>query len=188
MARSNNNPLTKGASGTIADLLTFRTRRSGRVVMSAKRGESSVPPTAEQLAVQRRFKRGVIYAKAVLKDPTLKAYYTALAGPDQSAYNMALKDFMRPPVIESISTDDYHGAVGEPILILAYDDFKVDSVRVVIRNAAGGIIEQGNAVLQINGLDWVYTSTIENLVLVGTTITVIAVDTPGNEATKESIL
>ena len=188
MARSNNNPLTKGASGTIADLLTFRTRRSGNVVMSAKRGASSVPATADQLAIQRRFKRGVIYAKSVLKEPTLKAYYTTLAGPDQSAYNMALKDYMRPPVIETIDVSDYHGVAGDPILILAYDDFKVATVRVSIRNAAGAIVEQGNAVLQLNGLDWVYTATVENVVLAGTFITVIAVDTPGNESTKESIL
>ncbi|SDF01644.1 hypothetical protein [Chitinophaga filiformis] len=187
MAKSTNFVL-KDASGTIADMLTLTKRRSGAIILGKKRGESSIPPSELQLDVQRKFKRAMQYAKAAILDPVVKAAYQAFAGPDQSAYNMAVKDFFKPPVVESITTKSYHGEVGDTLLIRALDDFKVTAVTVSIRTAAGAIVEEGNAVLQSNALDWLYTATAENAALAGTVITATAVDTPGNETPKEVVL
>jgi hypothetical protein len=188
MAKSLDNIFLHGASGTIAALLTLTKKPSGKIVMGKKRGSSSVPPTAVQLEIQRKFRRGVVYAQAAMEDPIKKAAYAAVAGPDQSAYNMALKDYTKAPVVESINTSAYQGAVGDTVSVQAFDDFKVVNVKVSIRSAAGAVLEQGDAVLQPNGLDWLYTATTANPTLAGTIITATAVDTPGNETPKEAVL
>lgn len=188
MAKTTDNILLRGASGTIADMLTLTKKRSGAIILGKKRGSSSVPPSETQLEGRRRFKRSIQYAKAAILDPVTKAAYQAFAGPDQSAFNMAFRDAFKPPVVEKITADSYKGVVGDTILIGALDDFKVTAVKVSIRTAAGAIVEQGNAVLQPNALDWLYTATAENAALAGTVITAIAVDTPGNETPKEVVL
>lgn len=188
MAKSTDNILLRGASGTIADMLTLTKKRSGAIILGKKRGTSAVPASEAQLNIQRRFKRSIQYAKAAILDPIVKAAYEAFAGPDQSAYNMALRDAFKPPVVESVTTEAYKGVVGDTILIRALDDFKVAAVKISIRTAAGAIVEQGNAVLQPNALDWLYTATAENAALAGTVITATAVDTPGNETPKEVVL
>jgi len=61
-------------------------------------------------------------------------------------------------------------------------------VKVKIANAAGDVLEQGDAVLQDNALDWVYTATVVNDVLQGSVVTVSAKDLPANEAVKDVVL
>lgn len=46
-------------------------------------------------------------------------------------------------------------------------------------------MEEGDAVLQPNDLDWVYTATAENLSLDGDRILVQAMDQPGNVTEQE---
>ncbi|TWW00635.1 hypothetical protein [Chitinophaga pinensis] len=118
-------------------------------------------------------------------DPVRKAFYAALAGPDQSAYNIALKDAVKSPEVISINTENYTGAIGGRIFIRAVDNVKVVRVRVSIRTAADDPVEQGEAVLQANGLDWLYTTTAVNATLAETVIRATAIDTPGNEGMKK---
>lgn len=145
------------------------------------RGPSSKPPTAAQLEVRGRFNQGVAYAKAVMKDPALKALYAAAAKGDQSAYNVAVKDAYKAPEITKISTDLYTGQPGSTVTVRAIDDFKVASVRVQIYTAIGDLVEQGEAVLQVNGLDWLYTATVVNDPVQGCRIRAVAKDLPANE-------
>jgi hypothetical protein len=49
---------------------------------------------------------------------------------------VALTDFLSAPKVLSIETLDYHGALGDPILANAIDDFMLTKVKVVITNAA----------------------------------------------------
>lgn len=188
MAESINNPLTKGASGTVGDLLTFFKRPSGKTVMGIKRGKSRVKPTDKQIAIQERFKLATKYAKNAILDPILQPFYEKFAGPDQSAYNMAFADAFTPPEIKDVSTVNYLGRVGDTITIRAIDAFKVVAVKVTIRTAVGDLIEEGNAVLQVNGLDWLYTATVANEELPGSKIKVTATDTPANATIKEIII
>ncbi|MBW8688171.1 hypothetical protein [Chitinophaga rhizophila] len=188
MAQSTDNVLLKGASGTIGDQITITRRKSGKTIMGKKRRSSDLPPTDKQLVIQQRFKAAIQYAKAVLADPVKKAMYAAFAGPDQSAYNMAMRDAFKAPVVDSIDTTNYQGRTGNPVIIQASDDFKVTTVKVIIRTNAGAVIEEGEATLQDNGLDWLYTATVNNASLTGSVITAVAVDTPGNETSRERVL
>ncbi len=75
----------------------------------------------------------------------LKLYTTGITPKKKSAYMVALNDHLTSPVVESINAIKYCGAIGDLIVVRASDDFMVASVTVTITDAAGGIIEQGEA-------------------------------------------
>ncbi|WPQ63396.1 hypothetical protein SIO70_00780 [Chitinophaga sancti] len=187
MAKSEN-IILKEASGSVGKMLTITKKRSGTTLLGKHRGASKVPPTEKQQEVQSRFKMAIVYAKAVMQDPDLKGQYEAAAKKDQSAYNLAVRDAYKAPEISSITTHLYTGAIGSKITVRAIDDFKVASVRVKITTAAGVVIEQGDAVLQGNGLDWVYTATALNDELQGSIIAASALDLPANETVLEVMM
>ena len=130
------------------------------------------------------------YAKAIFRsaDQSMAQAYASVRRPRQTIYSRALEDFMKAPVVETIHTQNYTGAVGDKIVTRATDDFRVTGVRVEIYTANGALLEAGNAFQNINGIDWGYTTTQANNIVVGTKIKVIATDVPGNEGTLESIL
>ncbi len=68
------------------------------------------------------------------------------------------------------------------------DDFRVTGVRVEIRDANNMMLEAGNAVQNLNGIDWTYAATYGNATLPGTKIKAIAKDVPGNEGVLEVTL
>lgn len=187
MAKSDN-LILKDSSGSIGKTLTLTRRKSGTIQVGKHRGASTTPPSEKQLEVQNRFKTSIVYGKAVMKDPELKAMYQAGAKKDQSAYNLAVKDAFKAPEITGINTGFYTGEIGSKITVRAIDDFKVAGVRVKVANAVGVVVEQGEAVLQSNGLDWVYTASMLNEQVQGSRIEARAVDLPGNEMVMEVII
>ena len=180
MARSKN-IILKDSSGSIAKMLTITRRKSGNIQIGKHRGGSTKPPTEKQLEIQAKFKQAIIYGQAVLADPVLKAMYAAAAKGDQSAYNVAVRDASKAPEITRINTELYTGQPGSTITVRAVDDFKVASVKVAIYTATGDLLEQGDAVLQANGLDWLYTATVVNGMLAGCRVRGVAKDLPANE-------
>lgn len=191
MAKTIDNIFTEGLSGTVAGKMTLR-QRAGETIVGRKNRGSSVPATEDQLEIQNKFKEASMYAKKVIKDPVMKALYAAVAKPNQSAYNVALKDAFTLPEVKSISTTRYEGNIGDTIVIYA-DEFKIKTMKVVILTAAGVVLEQGNAVLRSSiedefELGWVYKITTQNDALAGTKITVTVTDRPGREAVKEVVI
>lgn len=184
MAQSKDNLVTQGLSGTIGRMLTFRLRAGKTIVSKLTRG-SSLPPTPGQLEVRSKFTQAIAYAKVAIKDPVIKAAYAAVAKPGQTAFNMACSDAFNPPTVESINLEGYNGLLGDIITIRATDVFKVTQVKVAIHNAAGDLLEQGDAEMQATGDDWLYTTTQVNDVPEGSTISVTALDLPGNETVME---
>jgi tRNA(Phe) wybutosine-synthesizing methylase Tyw3 len=187
MANAKNNIFMTGLSGTVGRQMTL-SQKKGDTIVGKKRGASSIPATDNQLDIQDRFKIASKYALAAIQNPVIKAAYAAAAKNNQSAYNVALADAFKAPEIKSISTTAYHGLVGDIITIRAVDDFKVETVQVVITTAAGVFVEQGNAVLTDNGLDWKYTATSLNGAAAGSKIRVTAKDLPANETVMEAVV
>jgi hypothetical protein len=186
MAKTKNNIFMTGLSGTVGKQMTL-TQKKGETIVGKKRGPSSIPATDNQLDVQSKFKIASKYALAAIQDPVKKAAYAAAAKNNQSAYNVALADAFKAPEIKSINVTAYHGQPGDIIVTRAIDDFKVAAVHVLILTAAGGLVEQGNAVLSDNGLDWKYIATTVNDVPVGSKIRVTATDLPANETVMEAL-
>ena len=108
--------------------------------------------------------------------------------PRQNLYSRAVEDFLSSPVVKTIGTGNYTGAIGSQITVRAMDDFRVTGVQLEIRAANGTLLEKGNAVQHVNGVDWTYTATQANNPLTGSKIKAIATDVPGNEGTLEITL
>jgi hypothetical protein len=181
MAKQKNNVVTYGLSGKVGRMLVFRQTAGGTVVQSMPRTSGKV--TEAQQAHQRKFQRAVLYSLGVLSDPRMEAAYAAKAQPGQSARNVAVADFFHAPDISVVDVSGYSGQPDDIIRIEVTDDFAVKEVKVVIRNADGTLVEEGEAVQSATGYEWTYTATAHND-LEGDRIEIFASDTPGNISEK----
>jgi hypothetical protein len=188
MAHANNSIITGKFSGILGKELVFREWQGKTVVAKAPKSRDG-DPTPAQAKTQERFLLASRYAKAILtsQDPGIREAYAAALRPRQNVYSRALEDFMSPPVVSSINTHNYTGAAGDKLTVRAVDDFRVTGVRVEIYTANSVLIEKGNAIQSVNGIDWTYTATEDNL-QAGSKIKAIATDVPGNDGTLEVTL
>lgn len=187
MAKSNDNDITRGLSGRLGKMISYR--RIGNDTEAFRRpGKRKGKATAGQQAHRERFLEASYYAKSTIADPVKKAVYQEKAANRKRAYNLAMADFMKAPIIRSVTTGDYHGQAGDTITIRAIDDFKVTAVKVTITGSNGTVLEEGNAVAQPGGLDWVYTATGNNPQVAGSSVSTTATDLPGNTTSQETIL
>jgi hypothetical protein len=173
------NQLIQSFSGKVGDMIFYQA--DGQ---NLSRTAPKVVPdrTEKQQANSSRFLAAQKYAQSVLADPALKAAYKALCQGHQNPRNLAIRDAMRPPVIESMNLEGYAGKPGETVRVRATDDFRVAQVQVSIRGAQGELIEEGPAELQAEAGEWQYEAKAE--VPEGRTVSVTAVakDNPGNTA------
>lgn len=139
----------------------------------------------EQIAHQDRFRDAAFYAKAVMKDDSLRMKYEPKAEKLQlTVYNVAIRDFFRPPKIKSIIADQYSGKPGDEIVIRAIDDVEVVRVHIVLKKN-GEVVEEGDAVRdRFNPTLWRYAAKKENEPS-GTMIEGCAHDLPGHLTKKQ---
>ena len=187
MAESKNNIITHGLSGKVGDLIVFR-NRNGKTVVANTPKERTGELSAAQKGQQKRFQQATIYAKSALANPETKQAYKDAADEGESAYNVAVADFMHAPDIEEIDLSKYTGKVGSTITITVTDDFKVAEVSVTILNEDGTEVEHGLAQSALGGLDWLYTATADNNMLTSDKIIIRASDLPGHITEKEQAL
>lgn len=180
MAKIGLNTALSSISGKI-DNWVYRKNGDGFIV--AKRPILTAPPTAAQLAHREIFRAAAAFAKAIVAHPVQGPRYVAAAQRvGQRPFAFAIADYFKPPVVQGIVTTGYHGAIGDPIEVRAFDDFEVVGVTVAIRDAANAILEQGAAVL----VDSVWRYTATTAIAVGTAVTIeaTATDRPGNPGTQ----
>ena len=175
MAIVKDNVLLRLVRGTLGDQLTIY-ERNGQIIMAKKRGPSKKKPTKKQLEARYRMQVAAAYAKEMLKDPELKAYYKSKAGAGQNAWNMAIKDAYNAPEVQDIRFED------STVVVTAKDEFRVAEVEVQVLDAAGVMLERGKAVLGRNGVDWYYKVAV---LPPGGLVSVVVVDLPGNGTVKE---
>jgi hypothetical protein len=190
MPRIKKNTLIKGASGNWQGELVYK-QRGGKTFIA---GMPTVDPnrelTEKQEEVIDKFASASAYAAEVILDPELKKFYESKVSESNTAFNVAFRDFSKPPKVSKIVSDKYTGLPGSEIAVAATKvGSKVTDVTVRIFSPAGALIEEGKAVLIARRLRrWYYTATQNNPVLPGTKITAIATDLPGNETLMEVIL
>lgn len=170
--------LLQYVNGTLGDQVTIY-QRGGKTIMAKKRSPSKKKPTAHQQEARYKMKLAAAYARQILKDPDVKAFYAAKAGPGQNAYNMAIKDAYNSPQIQEARLE------GDTVIVHATDEFRVAHVDVAVLDADGKYVERGKATPDWTGVKW--TCKIQNLPK-GGKIRVTAVNMPGNETTREILL
>lgn len=181
------NDLLEGSSGKFGKRLVYR-QRGAKTIIARRPVKKRNPKTPRQTEVRDLFTEGVLYAKAVIADEVKKALYQAKVSGNQSAFNLALSDFCKAPEIRKYNVAEYTGQIGDKISIRAIDDFKVEWVKLIIKDSTDGTIEEGEALLSANGADWIYTAAAANPGLAGTKLVISAADMPGNITTQEVIL
>jgi hypothetical protein len=158
---------------------------------------SVVPPERRSIKKQKpkerenreRFQEATIYAKKCMENPEIKALYkTGITEKKSAAIRVALTDYLNAPVVHYIRTFDYKGNIGDPIRIMATDDFMVTKVEVEIVTPDGKRLEKGQAVRNARREHmWRYTATKVNEKVIGTKIKVVASDRPGNIGSREFV-
>jgi hypothetical protein len=166
MAKLKRNSSVAGFSGKVGNVV-FRRRKDGTTILSTLPDFSDRVFSEGQLNTQSRFQQASAYAKVAAKAQPI---YAALAqNTPSNAYNLALSDWYRAPVIHKVAR--YPGR----IRIDATDNVLVSKVVVTISDAQGQTLEQGEAVL-INDAWWEYATTAPG----EAKITVEAFDLAGN--------
>lgn len=173
-------------SGMLGKSVVFRVK--GNQIIIAAAPSSPKTETEAQKQQRHRFKEAMQFAKKQMANPETKAAYAAMAQQRNlpNAYNAAVADYFNPPVIGHIDTTQYTGLPGQRICIRATDDFRVQQVWVQLINAAGQLLEEGEAQLQPNYVDWVYIAKVNNLLASETKVLVQAKDMAGNVGGGES--
>jgi hypothetical protein len=188
MSKIQNNPIMKGVSGMLGDVVVYRKHRDGLVMANRPKKRDTLTPKQEQ--AKTRFLTAVQYAKKQMADPVAKAEYTP--GPNSqfnSAYAAAVADYLKAPKINNIDASKYHGALNDTLQINASDNFKVTNVHVAIYRADKSLIEQGDATpLDIGVNEYIYKATQANAAVVGSKVIVTVRDKPGNIVTEEKVL
>lgn len=188
MTKLKNNVVTQRFSGKVGGIQAF-SQRIDKTIRRNSLSTSTLVRTEKQLKVRKKFKRGVVYAKSVLSNPSMKAAYEAVLTEGQTAYNLALADYFAPPEIKMLDVSLYHGKVGDIIRVRAIDDFRVNTVKLCIKKTNNILIEAGDAVRDpSNILLWKYATTKTNAHVSGTKIIATATDLPGNKTVKEEII
>jgi hypothetical protein len=189
MSTIKNNPLLSSASGMLGDTVVFRKIR-GQMQMANRPAKRRGKASQKQAAVQRKFKDASQYAKRQIAQPESNTLYASgITESKNTAYLVAMNDYLIAPTVDSIDALSYHGVIGDSIVAIAIDDFMVTKVKVIIRNVAGALIEEGEAAPdQMRSNRWEYKATAANSTLTGTKIRAIAYDRPGNTGTAEIVL
>lgn len=180
MAKVVNNILMRGVSGMIGGQIVFRTIKGRTYACKPPvKRKKTVLSESEELN-RRKFSRARTYAKWAMSDETVKSLYRKSVRKNRTAYRLAFRDGFNAPRIVRIDTENYNGHPGNVISVRAMDDFRVTGLRVIIYSAEGKLVEEGDAKLSCNGIDWLYTTTVTNLPASGSTVYATAKDLPGN--------
>ncbi|SFW86126.1 hypothetical protein [Chitinophaga sancti] len=175
MALLKDNSLLQFVEGSIGKEISIY-RRNGQVIVAKKRGKSNKKPTEKQLEARYKMRVAAAYAKVMMADPEIKAYYQSLAGPGQNAYNMAVKDAFHSPEVQAAQLEE------TTVVVRSKDEFRVAEVEVCVFDAAGSLQERGKAVMARNGVDWYYKA---NSLPPAGKIKIQVFDLPGNATLKE---
>jgi len=179
MAKSTTNGLTHAYYGKIGDMVL---RRFGNKSILQKLPDfSGVRWSKAQRANRKRFAGAAGYAHQAMADPDLYSFYKKKAKKGQTAWNVAISDYMLRPTISEIDIHNYKGMKGDTVAVRAHDKYKVAAVLVFIYNAMGMEVESGMAVEMYNGrFEWVYQAMEDNSRMTGGRIEVRVADQAGN--------
>ncbi|WP_332733818.1 hypothetical protein [Flavihumibacter sp.] len=187
--KSKTNIITHNYGGKLDDQFVIRKIGSKSILASLPKGyevKERFKPQFEQ--TKRNFKLAVIYAKKAIQNPELKEQYEAVRRGNQSAFNVAFQDKYYAPELSALRTESYTGQAGQQMLVEATDNFRVTKVVFTLFASDGTVLEEGDAVMDDNGFDWIYTTKVANPSPAGTIVRVTAEDIPKSKTILEGVI
>jgi hypothetical protein len=155
------NPLVQGARGSFGTLVLRQVR--GKTVLSAKPNMPSAEKQSELQKLNRdKFKMASLYAKRMMRDDVMKAFYWKRAKKLKlpNAYTAAIKDYMCKTRVSAIDLKRYTGKVGGSVTVYASKEHSsVSEVFVTVMTKEGQEIEKGKAIP--HGSVWMYKNTVK---------------------------
>jgi hypothetical protein len=177
MAQVYNNIFVRGLTGAVGDQFVIRRTRSGRTIIANK---PTFDPNREfsksQKSHQEAFREAAAYAKSAKTQPL---YVEKAKAINSTPYNVAISDWFGKPEVLEIDASNWTGEIGQTIRVKAQDNVQVASVRVMIDDAHGTTLEQGEA-LQSDGLWWSYNTTSRVSLTPAPRVIATVRDLPGN--------
>jgi hypothetical protein len=144
-------------------------------------------PTKKELDVRAKFAASVAYARKAMADPGTKEVYQKKAYRKKTAYGIAFRHATKSPVVRRIDVGSYTGLPKSQIIIIVFDDVRVEEVTVSIVTADGVLVEEGKAYLPDgHTYNWTYVATQVNNEMEGCKVIVVAKNLPGNKGVLES--
>ena len=177
MAISRTNIILHGFKGKLGGWVVRRW--GGSTVLSSKPNTKHRKWSKLQKLNRLRFSEAMAYARRVLSNPEMMAYYRKKKRKMQTVWNVAVADFMLNPTIDMIDVSEYKGEKGDTIVVVANDKYAVGSVVVHILNAQGLEIESGAAVCDYTP-GWTYTTVNKNRKWRSSKVVVEVTDVSGN--------
>ena len=160
MAIIDHNIITTGLHGRVGNLI-FR-RWGEKTVVSAAPGRTDRRWSRLQRSNRERFSSAMAWAKEAMKDPEKRKGFQKKAKGMQTAWNVAVSEYMMRPLIEEADVSGYHGKKGDQLRVRTGKTFRVSAVIITILSAQGLIIETGMAA-RVGGTNgWVYSATTHN--------------------------
>lgn len=186
MATYHNNLLVHGIEGKIGE--HYFMNRGGKQILVRCPNRGGHVSKGAQKAGQDRFRLAQQYAKEVNLDPQRRAYYTPFRKGGKTEYNLALADFLKPPVILNVDVSGYRGKAGNELLVTAMDNIGITRLLVRIENQQGLLREEGDAI-KTNGLDeWTYQVQYDQDWQTGDRVFITAYDNAGNQAEATALI
>ena len=185
MAKMKDNNATHGIRGKVNQLVY--SQRNGETVVS-KPPIRTAPYSEAQQNIVSTFKQAVLYARSILQDAAIRLAYKKKTKRGQSAFNLAIADYFKAPVIVSVDLGQLANQIGSKIRAMVTDNFRVETVKVRIQKSNGALIEEGDAVLQADGLNWQYMTTTADANSAGNKVSIIATDLPGNSIAEQKTI
>ncbi len=178
MAISNTNMITMGYHGRVSN---FVLRRWGdRSILSSVPVFKKNRWSKAQKLNRRRFREAMHRTQAIMKNPEMSRYYRSRRKRRQTAWNVAVADYMKKPEIKRTDLSGYQGRKGDPIRIDATDNYGVARVLITILSSQGLLVEWGTAMQDAQGSGWTYIAGEENPYWKGGRVEIAVNDRPGN--------
>ena len=132
---------------------------------------------SSSLSMQDEIRQAVTYAEFAC-DQAL--YRSRAVGTSNTAYNLAVADYLGKPQVLDIDIQGWTGETGQTILVKATDNFLVLSVFLVIREGNNSLEEGEAEQSPSDSLLWKYTTQTPVQRKTGISLDAYAYDLPGN--------
>ena len=179
MADIYRNQFARGFRGTFSRELVVHQTGSGKTIVASKPLFNETLIDTEKLTMhQAAVRDAAIYASFAEHED---AYIRLAQALGSTAYALAVADWYATPRVLAIDVDRWTGYAGETIRVKARDNVMVASVRLIVRDTEGHMLEMGDAAPSQAGSPWWNYTTRSTVALTPfPSVQAIAFDLPGN--------
>jgi hypothetical protein len=185
MARGDKDNILNGFHGRLNDCIVIK-QRNGKPVMCFYPKGKKVNWTENQDKNRQSFKRAARYARHAIRDPERLAFYRSREHDGVNAYNLAISDYSKKPVITSIGIRKARSRDAYLVRVRATDEFMVTRVELRLYDLAGQH-KIANAIRYRKSNLWTCRVDGEQLGTIRS-IRAFAYDYPGNHAEMDYII